>query len=182
MHIRKVVSHVEETFADGGRVLGTSTRTVVVAAVISNPYADSDAEDLTELVTAGGELGALLVERGVDALGVRTEEVTSYGKGAVVGTKGSLEHAAAILHPGFGGPVRRVLSPGKAIMSSAKKAGPPGATLLVPLADREDIWTFDRFDAAEITIADAPHDDEIVVALALGVGGRPGHRTRSDRV
>ncbi|MEV8613000.1 amino acid synthesis family protein [Amycolatopsis sp. NPDC051373] len=147
-----------------------------VAAVISNPFARRADDDLDELIQAGEDLGALLVARAVDALGVKPADVAGYGKGAVVGTGGAIEHAVAVLHPRFGRSVRALVSPGKAIMSSSAKAGAPGSPLLIPLANKEEIWAADDFDAAEITIPDAAHPDEIVIGLALSVGGRPGHR------
>jgi hypothetical protein len=175
--VRKILTWVEETRWDGGRAILPPSRKAVAAAVFANPYArGADDGTLGVLAEAGRALGALLVERALAALAVPAEEVTGYGKGAVVGTAGELEHAAAVLHPRFGASVRAVVGPGKAIIASAKKSGPPGAALLVPLGGKEDAWSIDDFDAAEISVPDSPHEDEILVALALAVGGRPGHR------
>jgi hypothetical protein len=110
-------------------------------------------------------------------LGVAAAEVTAYGKGAIVGTAGEIEHAAAILHPRFGAPVRRVVIKGDDIIPSTKKVAGPGAQITIPLTNKDDIWSFDEMDAIDVSIGDAPHHDEIVVTVALAVGGRPFART-----
>ncbi len=104
----------------------------------------------------------------------------SYGKGAIVGLDGEIEHAAALLHPRFGAPVRAAVGKGDDIIPSTKKVGGAGSSLLFPITNKNRIWDFDRMDAAEISIADAPRPDEILVALALAIGGRPLHRTQAD--
>lgn len=121
-------------------------------------------------------MAALLAERAVQALGVDPRSVDAYGKGAVVGTDGELEHAAAILHPRFGAPVRAAVDHGNDIIPSTKKVGGPGSTIVMPLTNKDDIWSYDHMDAAELTVPDAPRADEILVCLVLGVGGRPLHR------
>ena len=126
--------------------------------------------------TLGAEVGKLLAERGVAALGVEPDEVQSYGKGAIVGTAGELEHAAALIHPSFGAPVRAAVLQGKDIIPSTKKMGGPGSVIVMPVTNKNNIWNFDDMDAAEIVIPDAPRPDEILVALVLGIGGRPLHR------
>ena len=101
---------------------------------------------------------------------------SAYGKGAIVGVAGEIEHAAALIHPTFGAPVRAALGGGKSIIPSTKKIGGPGSVLLMPLVHRDDIWSFDEMDAAEITVPDAPQSHEVLVALALAAGGRPFKR------
>ena len=177
MEIRKVVVEVEETHAVGGQRLERPTRKAVVSAVIANPFAGRWTEDLTELVDLGAEIGALLAQRAMAALG-DDAAVTAYGKGAIVGLDGELEHAAAILHPKFGAPVRAAVGGGPSIIPSTKLLAGPGTLLPMPLVNSDDIWSFDEMDAATIAIPDAPRADEIVVSLALAVGGRPGARTR----
>ena len=108
------------------------------------------------------------------------DDVQSYGKGAIVGVDGEIEHAAALIHPRFGAPVRSALGDASEIITSTKKMGGPGATLTVPLTSKKSIWDFDHMDAAEIAIPDAPHADEIVVVLALAMGGRPRKRIKPD--
>ena len=127
-----------------------------------------------------GRLLNLLVARGLQALDAGPDDVQSYGKGAIVGVDGEIEHAAALIHPRFGAPVRGALGDASEIITSTKKMGGPGATLTVPLTSKKSIWDFDHMDAAEITIPDAPHADEIVVILALAMGGRPRKRIKPD--
>src|SRR5713226_420290 len=121
--IRKIVTVVEETHSEMGRAVVPPARRAAAIAVIENPYAGIFVEDLAELINAGEELGGLLTERAVAALGIPATKVESYGKAAVVGENGELEHAAAILHPKLGGPMRKVLGKGAALIPSSKKRG-----------------------------------------------------------
>jgi Amino acid synthesis len=176
--IRKVVIQVEETRREAGRVVDPSARKVLAAAVVTNPFAGSYVEDLAPLYELGAEVSGLLADRAVLALGVEPGQVTAYGKGAIVGTDGELEHAAAILHPLFGAPVRRAVDHGDDIIPSTKKVAGPGAAITMPITNKDDIWSFDEMDAAELTIPDAPLPNEVVVCVVLAVGGRPLHRVR----
>lgn len=177
MEIRKIVVQIEETHASAGRAVSPPTRKVVAAAVLRDPLAGRYVDDLAELEALGAEVAALLAERAVAALGPGVR-VTAYGKGAIVGLAGDLEHAAAILHPRFGAPVRAAVGGGAAIIPSTKKLGPAGSSLTMPLTNRDDIWSFDEMDAVEIAVPDAPAPDEVLVCLALATGGRPHARTR----
>ena len=177
MEIRKIVVEVEETHAVPGRVLEQPTRKVVASVVLKNPFAGRYVEDVTPLVEMGAEVGRLLAERAMAALGEGTH-MSAYGKGAIVGTDGELEHAAAFIHPKFGAPVRAVVGGGPSIIPSTKLVGGPGTLLAMPIVNRDDIWSFDEMDAATVQIPDAPRDDEIVVSLVLAAGGRPAARTR----
>jgi Amino acid synthesis len=177
LEIRKVIVQVEETWSAAGREVTPPTRTVVAAAVVRNPLAGSYVENLGELEALGAEVAAFLAGRAVAALGTETT-VTAYGKGAIVGLDGELEHAAAILHPRFGAPVRAAIGGGAAIIPSTKKVAGAGASLTMPITNKDDIWSFDEMDAAEITIPDAPRPDEVVVCVVLASGGRPHARTR----
>jgi Amino acid synthesis len=170
--IRKLVVMIEETRREIGREVSPPLRKALAAAVIENPFAGRYAEDLTPLVSAGAFLGKLLAEQAVSALGGRGP-VHSYGKGAIVGMRGEIEHAAALLHPSLGKPVREVVGHGAAIMPSASKRAGPGASLDVPLHFKDDEWSFDHFDAMALSLADAPAEDEIVVAVAVTNRGRP---------
>lgn len=176
MQVRKLVVQLEEIQREAGREVSPPTRKVTVAAVIANPYAGRYVDDLAPLYDLGAEVAALLAARGVAALGVAPDDVTAYGKGAIVGTAGEIEHAAALLHPKFGAPVRKAVGKGDDIIPSTKKLGGPGSVIVMPVTNKNRIWNFDDMDAAEITIPDAPHADEVVVALVLAVGGRPLHR------
>lgn len=171
--IRKLVVFLEETAREADRTLPVPIRRVVGAAVIANPYAGRWAEDLTALIEIGDELGALLGER---ALGLLAAPVEAYGKAAIVGEDGELEHAAAILHPKFGAPVRARIGGGPALIPSAKKRGGMGCPIDVPLGHKDAAYVRSHFDAIECRLADAPRRDEIVVALALADSGRPWPR------
>jgi hypothetical protein len=146
--------------------------------VIANPLAGRFVEDLDVLVALGADVGGLLATRAVAALGCAPDEVVAYGKAAIVGLDGELEHAAALLHPRFGAPVREAVDHGHAIIPSTKKVAGPGASITVPITNKDDIWSFDEMDAAEISIPDAPRPDEVVVVLALATAGRPLARVR----
>ena len=173
MEIRKIVTIVEETRREAGRDVAPPVRRAAAVAVIRNPFAGRYVEDLTELMDAGAELGALLGERAVAALGIAPEQAESYGKGAVVGFGGELEHAAAILHPKLGKPFRETVGGGKAIIPSAKKMGIPGTELDVPLHYKDAAFVRSHFDAMPVRVYDAPRPDEIVVALVVTDSGRP---------
>jgi len=175
--VRKVVVSIEDIHMEAGRVLARSGRKVVAAAVISNPFAGRYVEDLQELVDAGGILGELLADRAVEALG-EGRSAESYGKAAIVGCRGEIEHGAALLHPRMGKPVRAAIGQGLAIIPSATKRAAPGASIDVPLHFKDDEWSFDHFDAATFSIVDAPADDEIVLLLALSDRGRPLARVK----
>src|SRR5258708_15938022 len=124
--IRKVVTFVEETSTELGREVDPPTRRAAAVAVIENPYAGQYVEDLSELMTIGEELGGLLTQRAVAALGIEGPSAESYGKAAAVGENGELEPAAPILHPKLGRPVGRVLGTGAAPIPSSSKRGGAG--------------------------------------------------------
>ncbi|MEM7561442.1 MAG: amino acid synthesis family protein [Pseudomonadota bacterium] len=178
--IRKITVSVEDTYKDAGRAVTSRKSKVVVAAVISNPLAGEYCDDLESIRELGKNIGGLLAERGVQALSVAPNDIQSYGKGAIVGLAGELEHSAALLHPRFGAPVRTAVHEGKDIIPGTKKMGGPGASITLPMTQKNNIWDFDHMDSIEVCIADAPRDHEIVVALALGIGGRPLNRTHPD--
>lgn len=173
MEIRKLVTLVEETRTEAGRAVTPPVRRAAAVAVIRNPYAGRYSEDLGELVQAGEELGALLGARAVQALGIRPEQAESYGKGAIVGSRGELEHAAALLHPKLGAPFRAQVGGGVAIIPSSKKMGTPGTELDVPVHYKDAAFVRTHFDAMPVRVQDAPRGDEIVVALVVTDSGRP---------
>src|SRR5258706_4388610 len=121
----------------------------------------------------GEEVGSLLGERAASPLGISPGQVEGYGKAAIVGEKGEWEHAAAILHPRLGKPLRVAVEKGAALVPSAKKMGGLGAAVDVPLGHKDAAFVRSHFDAIEIRIPDAPRADEIVVAVALTDSGRP---------
>ena len=171
--IRKIAIFVEETRTEMGRTIDPPTRRAAAVAVIENPYAGKYAEDLTELMLIGEELGELLTLRAVAALGIPATSVESYGKAAAVGENGEIEHAAAILHPRLGAPVRKVLGKGAALIPSSKKRGGMGVALDVPLGHKDAAFVRSHFDGMEVRINDAPRANEIVVAVAVTDSGRP---------
>ncbi|MDP4127176.1 MAG: amino acid synthesis family protein [Bacillota bacterium] len=176
MEIRKIVTVVEETHKDGVKAVDKPTRKAAAVAVIKNPFAGQYVEDLTELMEVGEQLGELLSARAIQALGLASGEAHSYGKGAVVGEQGELEHAAAILHPRLGKPFREQLGGGKAIIPSAKKMGGMGTAIDVPVHYKDAAFVRTHYDAMEVRVPDAPHADEILVALVVTDSGRPHAR------
>lgn len=172
-NIRKIVTVAEETLTEMGRAVDPPVRRAAAVAVIENPFAGRYVEDLAPLMDIGEELGKLLAEKAAAALGVPAAEVESYGKAALVGEDGELEHAAAILHPKLGAPVRKALGKGAALIPSSKKRGGPGAPLDIPLGHKDAAFVRSHFDGMEVQVADAPRAGEIVVAVALAKGGRP---------
>jgi hypothetical protein len=173
MEIRKLLTVVEETHREAGRAIAPPARKAAALAVISNPHAGRFAADLTDLITAGEELGALLGRRAVAALGIKPGAVQSYGKAAIVGEDGELEHAAALLHPKLGAPLRAEVEKGAALIPSAKKRGGPGAAIDVPLGHKDAAFVRSHFDAMEVRVPDAPRRDEIVVVIVVTDSGRP---------
>jgi hypothetical protein len=171
--IRKILTAVDEVHIEMGKTVSPPTRRAVAAAVIENPFAGKFEEDLSDLMTIGEELGDLLTRKCVEALGIEGGRAESFGKAAIVGENGELEHAAAILHPKLGTPVRKVLTKGPALIPSAKKMGGPGTAIDVPLGHKDAAFVRSHFDAIEIRVADAPRANEIVVAIAVTDSGRP---------
>jgi hypothetical protein len=171
--IRKLVVQVDEIHLEMGRPVEPPTRRAVAMAVIHNPYAGRYAATLEELTSIGEELGQLLGAKCVAALGIRPDEAQSYGKAAIVGEAGELEHAAAILHPKLGATLRREVGSGAALVPSAKKMGGLGTAIDVPLGHKDAAFVRSHFDAIEARVADAPRANEIVVAIAVTDSGRP---------
>ena len=173
VRIRKFVTIVDETLTEMGRPVTPPVRRAAALAVVENPFAGRYVEELSELIALGEELGGLLAARAVAALGIEGAAAESYGKAALVGEDGELEHAAAILHPRMGAPVRAALGGGAALIPSSKKRGGPGTVLDVPLGHKDAAFVRSHFDGMEVRVVDAPRAGEIVVALAVTTGGRP---------
>lgn len=173
LSIRKIVTLVEETHQEMGKQISPASRKAVSVAVINNPHSGQYEEDLELLMAMGAELGALLGKKCVEALGCEPSQTESYGKAALVGENGELEHAAAILHPRLGGPLREVLEGGAALVPSSKKMGGIGAPLDVPLGHKDAAYVRSHFDGIEVHIHDAPRANEIMVAVAVTDSGRP---------
>jgi hypothetical protein len=171
--IRKLVTFIEETRRELDRDVNPPVRRAAAVAVIANPFSGRFVEDLSDLIDIGEELGGLLSERAVAALGIPGERVESYGKAAAVGENGELEHAAAILHPKLGAPFRKTLGKGAALIPSSKKRGGPGVPIDIPLGHKDAAFVRSHFDGMEVQINDAPRANEIMVAVAVTDSGRP---------
>ncbi len=171
--IRKLIVQIDETHLEMGQVISPPTRRALAIAVIENPYAGVYSQNLDALIEIGEELGALLGNKCVEALGITPEQAQSYGKAAIVGEAGELEHAAAILHPKLGAPLRQAVHHGAALVPSSKKRGGPGCAIDVPLGHKDAAFVRSHFDAIEARVTDAPSAKEIVVAVAVTDSGRP---------
>lgn len=171
--IRKLVVTVDETRVEMGKTISPATRRAVAVAVIENPFAGRYVENLDELMSIGEELGGLLGDECVKALGIQPGQAESYGKAAIVGEAGELEHAAAILHPKLGAPLRKAVEKGAALVPSSKKQGGIGTAIDVPLGHKDAAFVRSHFDAIEARVSDAPRANEIVVAVAVTDSGRP---------
>ncbi len=184
--IRKLVTFVDETYSEMGQAINPATRRAAAVAVIENPYAGQFSQDLEDLMVIGEELGGILGEKCVAALGIQAADAQSYGKAAMVGENGELEHAAAILHPRLGKPLRAAVEKGAALVASSKKMGSLGQVLDVPLGHKDAAYVRSHFDGLEVRINDAPRANEIMVAVAVTDSGRPiprvGGLTHEDAV
>ena len=184
--IRKIVTVVEETHEEGGKEISLPTRRAAAIAVIENPFAGMYADDLEKLMVIGEELGGLLGDKCIAALGIERQTAESYGKAALVGENGELEHAAAILHPRLGKPLRTSVEQGAALVPSNKKRGGMGHSLDVPLGHKDAAYVRSHFDGMEVRVNDAPRANEIMVAVAIADSGRPlprvGGLTHEDAI
>ena len=172
-NIRKLIVQVDETRVEMGKTIDPPTRRAVAMAVIANPFAGRYEENLDALIAIGEELGQLLGDKCVQALGIAPAAAQSYGKAAIVGEAGELEHAAAILHPKLGAPLRKAVERGAALVPSSKKLGGVGTAIDVPLGHKDAAFVRSHFDAIEARVSDAPRANEIVVAVAVTASGRP---------
>ena len=171
--IRKMVTVVDEIHYEMGQQINPPTRRAAAIAVIENPFADKYVEDLEMLMQIGEELGAILGKRCIKALGIKPSAAQSYGKAALIGENGELEHGAAILHPRMGAPLRKEVEKGAALVPSSKKRGSMGDPLDVPLGHKDAAYVRSHFDGMEVRVNDAPRANEILVAIAVTDSGRP---------
>ncbi len=171
--IRKLVTILDETRSEMGRPVEPAVRRAAAVAVIANPFAGRYETDLAPLIEIGEELGDLLGRHALAALGIPGEQVEGYGKAAAVGEDGELEHAAAILHPKLGAPLRKLLGKAPALIPSSKKRSSLGVVLDVPLGHKAAAYVRSHFDGMEVRIPDAPRANEIMVAIVLTSAGRP---------
>jgi hypothetical protein len=167
--VRRTQFILDMTHADGGLQVPVPTVRVAVLAAIRNPLAFGQAGSLDLLTDLSYEVAEHCLPRAIALLGAPAE---AYGKGAVVGTGGELEHAAALLHPALGVPMRASIGGGKALIGAAAKVGAPGTALDVPINHKDDIWSFDHLDTLTVAMSDAPLPDEILLVMVFAAGGR----------
>ena len=180
--IRKMVTVVDEIHYEMGQQINPPTRRAAAIAIIENPFADKYVEDLEMLMQIGEELGAILGKRCIKALGIKPSAAQSYGKAALIGENGELEHGAAILHPRMGAPLRKEVEKGAALVPSSKKRGSMGDPLDIPLGHKDAAYVRSHFDGMEVRVTDAPGANDILVAIAITDSVRPLARVGGLRV
>ena len=169
LELRKIVVTRETAYSELARPATRPVTRVAAAAVMRNPFAGRYVEDLAPLFEAGGALGEKLMAELAALLG---RPAVAYGKGALVGVAGEMEHGGACIHPMLGKPMRAAIGGGQAIIPSNVKVSAAGSPLDVPLGHKDDVWSFAHFDTLTVSVADAPRPDEIVVVMAIADGGR----------
>ena len=169
MNVRKSVFTREIITADEmGQACDPITR-VAAMAVVRNPFAGTHQDDLSPLFDVGAQLGGALTQELVHMLGT---PAVCYGKAALVGSSGAMEHGATLLHPALGKPVRAAIGGGKSLMPSNHKVGALGGSIDLPLGHKDDAWSFDHIDTMTLCVADAPRADEILLCIGLSDGPR----------
>ena len=177
--IRKILTMREVIFSELAHAAPQPVVRAVGIGVIRNPFAGRWAEDLRPLFEAGAALGERLMP---ELSRLLDRPAVSYGKGALVGALGEVEHGGACVHPMLGRPMRAAVGGGQAVISSNVKVAAPGTLLDVPLGHKDDSWSFPHFDTLTVSVADAPRPDEIVVVMAIADGGRLHNRCGSAPV
>ena len=175
--IRKTLLHIENTLIEGGKVAATPLKLIAAMAVIKNPWAGQGfVEDLSPAIRdCAPGLGQILTDMILDAAG-SGERVEGYGKSAIVGLDGEVEHASALIHTLHFGNIFREAVGAKSYLSFCNTRGPANAPLMIPLMDKNDGGRRSHYLTIQTSIADAPAADEIVIALGASIGGRPHHR------
>lgn len=176
---RRILTFRDVIHAEAGRALAVPITRVAALAVVRNPFAGTFAEDLRPLFEIGRAVGDYLAGQLASQL---DRPVVSYGKAALVGVAGEMEHGGAAIHPMLGKPMRAAIGGGKAVIPSNVKVASAGATIDVPLGHKDDVWSFDHFDTITVFAGDAPRADEIAIILAFADGGRPLPRCGSGPV
>ncbi|TGQ79885.1 amino acid synthesis family protein [Mesorhizobium sp. M8A.F.Ca.ET.207.01.1.1] len=169
--VRKFLVQVEEIFHEGGPLAARPPKRGAIVAVIANPFAGRYVEEITGFMEDLKPLGLDMARRLIDAMGEGVAAIEGYGKGAVVGAAGELEHGALWHNPG-GYAMRELLGDARAIVPSTKKVGGPGTRIDIPIAHINASYVRSHFDAIEIGVADAPRSDEMAVILAMTTGAR----------
>ncbi len=179
MSVRRALTIRDVVYAEAGKAAPRPITRAIGLGVIDNPFAGRHVEDLSPMFDLGAQFAELVMPQLVALLAAKAE---SYGKGAIVGVNGELEHAAALCHPKMGKPMRAALGGGEALIPSTQKVGAAGASLDLPLGHKDNPWSFEHFDTITVSIADAPRPDEIVVIMALADGGRLANRCGSSPI
>lgn len=177
IEIRKTLLQVETVLIEGGKVAATPLKLYTAIAVVKNPWAGKGfVEDLKpEIHRAAPVLGELLTRMIIDAVG-SGDDVEAYGKAAVVGLDGELEHASALIHTlRFGNHYRSAVG-AKSYLAFCNTRGPANAPVMIPLMDKNDEGRRSHYLTIQTSVSDAPAANEILVALGASVGGRPHHR------
>lgn len=178
MPIRKTLFVKEIVRAEAGRPAVQPVTRVAALAVLENPFAGRFEEMLEPLFDLGMQVGEELAPLAVEMLGGPAK---AYGKAAIVGVNGDLEHAAALLHPKLGKPMRAACGGGETLIPSVTKVASAGATIDVPLAHKDQVWSFDELDTMTVMVGDAPRPNEILMIMAYSDGGRPRPRVGKGR-
>ena len=169
--LRKTLIAIEEIFHEGGPVAAQPLKRGAILAVVANPFAGRYEPDIAGFMDDLGPLGLAMAHRLLAALGGDPRTIEGYGKGAIVGAAGELEHGALWHVPG-GYAMREILGNAKAIVPSTKKVGGPGTRLDVPVTHINASYVRSHFDAMEVGVPDAPRTDELVVVLVMTTGAR----------
>lgn len=175
--IRKTLLHVENTLIEGGKAAEKPLVLIAAMAVIRNPWAGLGfVEDLSPAIRdCAPALGEMLTQMVLDAAG-GGDKVEGYGKAAIVGLNGEIEHASALIHTlHFGNHYRNAVG-AKSYLSFCNTRGPANAPLMIPLMDKHDGGRRSHYLTIQTSVADAPAADEILIALGASIGGRPHHR------
>ena len=179
--IRKTLLHVEQTLIEGGKVAATPLTLIAAIAVVKNPWLSKDGNDVfVEDLKPGIHdiapgLGKMLSDMVIKEAG-SGEVIEGYGKSAVVGLRGEVEHASALIHTLRFGNFYREAVGAKSYLSFCNTRAGANAPILIPLMDKNDAGRRSHYLTIQLAIPDAPADDEIVIALGASIGGRPHHR------
>jgi hypothetical protein len=174
LNIRRTNTIVEDKNEYAGRKVDAPVRKVAVIAVVENPYAGKSVEDLSPLIEVSVSLGEMMAKMALQALG--TYKVQSYGKGALVGLYGEIEHASALVTTAYANPIRDAIGGGKAWISSMVKLSSPGGQIDIPMNHKDDVYVRSHYDGMTITMQDTPMPDELAIIFCLASAGRIGAR------
>ncbi len=179
MKLRQISVVVQDILSEGGRRLSRPSRRVAACGVLHNPLAGkAPTDDFSELVDISVEAGEILTKRALDAL--EDMNPRAYGKGAVVGSAGDLEHGAAMIHIRVGLPMRQQAGGGPALIPGNAKVGTMGNSIDIIFGGLEDSWDYDAMDTMTVAVPDAPKPDEILLVIAFLGGTRPNARIKGN--